>query len=183
MSQQAGKVVSNWHSKAGDTILGGQPPRLQDIKTNHDQLQDFVDNLFAYDKHSSWSPSMRNLLVSSLLRHYEEFVSIIVLHPDNTYNDLNHHRFVNCVRGALNGANVLPETFDTWQLEIRQGFASRNAPALPIEALRREHPTIADNFYIDTRTFTDHYNQLVVSYQSLHGTVIVQGEQIGSIKK
>jgi hypothetical protein len=35
MSQQAGKVVSNWHSKAGDTILGGQPPKLQDITTNH----------------------------------------------------------------------------------------------------------------------------------------------------
>ena len=26
MSQQAGKVVSNWHSKAGDTILGGRYP-------------------------------------------------------------------------------------------------------------------------------------------------------------
>jgi hypothetical protein len=28
-------VVSNWHSKAGDIILGGQPPKLQDITTNH----------------------------------------------------------------------------------------------------------------------------------------------------
>jgi hypothetical protein len=33
MSQQASKVVSNWHAKSGDTIIGGQPPKLQDIST------------------------------------------------------------------------------------------------------------------------------------------------------
>ena len=153
MSQQAGKVVSNWHSKAGDIILGGQPPKLQDITTNHEQLEDFVGILFAYDKEDDWSPSMRNLLVSSLLRHYEEFVSIIKSHPKNTYNDINHHQFVHCVKDALKGANVSQETFDAWQLEIRLGFASRNAPALPIEALRNQYPKIVDNFYIDTRTF------------------------------
>jgi hypothetical protein len=184
MSQQAGKVVSNWHSKAGDIILGGQPPKLQDITTNHEQLEDFVGILFAYDYgDDDWSPSIRNLLVSSLLRHYEEFVSIIKSHPENTYNDLNHHRFVHCVKDALKGANVSQETFDAWQLEIRLGFASRNAPALPIEALRNQYPKIVDNFYIDTRTFTDHYNQLVVSFQSLHGTSVVQGEQIGTMSK
>jgi hypothetical protein len=86
ISQQAGKVVSNWHSKAGDTILGGQPPKLQDITTNHEQLEDFVGILFAYDKDDDWSPSIWNLLVSSLLRHYKEFVSTITSHPENTYN-------------------------------------------------------------------------------------------------
>jgi hypothetical protein len=35
MSQQAGKVVSNWHSKAGDTILGGQPlSSIPNVHTN-----------------------------------------------------------------------------------------------------------------------------------------------------
>jgi hypothetical protein len=83
----------------------------------------------------------------------------------------------------LKGANVSQETFDAWQLEIRHGFASRNAPALPIEALRNQYPKIVDNFYIDTRTFTDHYNQLVVSFESLHGTSVVQSEQIGTMSK
>jgi hypothetical protein len=89
MSQQAGKVVSNWHSKAGDTILGGQPPKLLDITTNHEQLQDFVDILFSYNRGDNWSPLIRNLLVSSLLRHSEEFVSIVKSHPESIYNDLN----------------------------------------------------------------------------------------------
>jgi len=75
MSQQAGKVVSNWHSKAGDTILGGQPPTAQDVTTKPEQLEDFVGLLFAYDKDDDWSPSIRNLLVSSLLRHYGEHQS------------------------------------------------------------------------------------------------------------
>jgi hypothetical protein len=183
MSQQAGKVVSNWHSKAGDTILGGQPPKLQDITTGHEQLPDFVDILFSYDRDDVWSPSIRNLLVSSLLRHYEEFVSIIKSHPENTYNNLNHHRFIHCVQTALKAANVSVETFEAWQLEIRRGFASRNAPALPIEALQSQNPKLVDNFFIDTRTFTDHYNQLVVGFQSLHGTCLVQSEQIGAMSK
>ena len=183
MSQQAGKVVSNWHSKAGDTILGGQPPKLQDITTNHEQLDDFVNILFAFDKDDDWSSSIRNLLVSSLLRHYGEFASIIKSHPGNIYSDTNHHPFIHRVNDALRGATVSQETFDAWQLEIRYGFASRNAPAMPIEALRNHAPKLVDNFYIDTRTFTDHYNQLVVCFQSQHGTSVVQSEQIGTMSK
>jgi hypothetical protein len=68
-------------------------------------------------------------------------------------------------------------------LAIGDGFASCNAPALPIEALRNQYPKIVDNFYIDTRTFTDHYNQLFVSFQSLHGTSVVQSKQIGTMSK
>jgi hypothetical protein len=86
MLQQAGKVVSNWHSKAGDTILGGQPPKLQDVITNHNQLDDFTNILFAYDKDDKWSPSIHNLLDSALLWNYGEFISIIKSHPKNTYN-------------------------------------------------------------------------------------------------
>lgn len=184
LSQQAGKVVSNWHSKSGDTILGGQPPKLQDIKTNHEQLDDFVNILFAYDKDSDWWPSsIRNLLVSSLLRHYEEFVSIIKYHPGGIYSSTNHHPFVHRVDSALRSAKISQETFDAWKSEIRHGFASRNAPALPIEALRNQAPKVVDNFNIDTRTFTDHYNQLVVCFQSLHGTTVVQGEQICTMSK
>jgi len=78
---------------------------------------------------------------------------------------------------------VSQETFEAWQLEIRHGFASRNQAALPIEALRNQAPHVVDNFYIDTRTFTDHYNQLVVSYQSLHGTTVALSEQCATMSK
>ena len=104
MSQQAGKEVSNWHSIAGDTILGGQPPKLQDVITNHNQLDDFTNILFAYDKDEEWSPYIRNLLVSALLRHYGEFISIIKSHPENTYNNPEHHPFVHQINDALRGA-------------------------------------------------------------------------------
>lgn len=183
MSQQAGKVVSNWHSKAGDTILGGQPPKLQDTITNHEQLDDFVNILFSYDKDGDWSPSIKNLLVSSLLRHYQEFISIIKCHPENTYTNINHHPFIHRVNDALRCAKASQETFEAWQSEIKHGFASRNAPALPIQALQNHAPNVVDNFQIDTRTFTDHYNQLVICFQSLHGTSVVQSEQIGTMSK
>jgi hypothetical protein len=52
-----------------------------------------------------------------------------------------------------------------------------------LKRYKNQYPKIVDNFYIDTRTFTDHYNQLVVSFQSLHGTSVVQSEQIGTISK
>ena len=84
---------------------------------------------------------------------------------------------------SIKSANVSQETFEAWQLEIRHGFASRNAPVLPVEALRDQSPKVVDNFYVDTRTFTDHYNQIVVCFQSLHGTAAVQSEQIGAMSK
>lgn len=175
MSQQAGKVVSNWHSKAGDTILGGQPPTLQDVITNHNQLDDFTNILFlAYDKDDEWSPSIRNLLVSALLKS----------HPENTNNNPDHHQVVHRINDALRGAQeVTQETFEAWQQEIKHGFATCNAPALPIEAMQNQAPKLVDNFNIDTRTFTDHYKQLVVCFQSLHGTTIIQSEQIGTMSK
>jgi hypothetical protein len=75
---------------------------------NHEQLDDFVNILFAFDKDDDWSPSIRNLLVSSLLRHYGEFVSIIKSHPGNIYHsDTNHHPFINRVNDAFRGAAVL----------------------------------------------------------------------------
>lgn len=65
MSQQACKVVSTWHSKVGDTILGGQPTKLQDITTDHEQLDDCINILFAYDKDDDLSPSINSLFVSN----------------------------------------------------------------------------------------------------------------------
>ena len=98
-------------------------------------------------------------------------------------NNANHHQFVHRVNDASRGANVSQETFEAWQSEIRHGFTSHNAPALPVEALRDQSPKVVDNFCIDTRTFTDHHNQIAVCFQSLHGTAIVQSEQMGVMSK
>jgi hypothetical protein len=99
------------------------------------------------------------------------------------YEYITYHQFIHRVDDALRYAKVSQETFEAWQLEIRHGFASHNAPALPIPTLQNKAPEVVDNFYIDTRTFTDHYNQLVVCFQSLHGTSVVQSEQIGTMSK
>lgn len=112
MPQQAGKVVSNWHRKAGDTVIGGQPPKPHDIITNHEQLDDFVNLLFVCDKDDDWPPSIRCLLASSLIGHCEEFVSIIKSHPNNACNNINHHQFIHRVNDALRGAKVSQETFE-----------------------------------------------------------------------
>jgi len=181
MSQQAGKVVSNWHSKVGDTILGGQHPKLQDMNTNHDQLDDFVNILFSWENDDDWSPPIQNLSVSSLLRCCGEFLSIIKSHPNDLCDNMNHHRFIHRVNNASRGTNVPQETFEAWQLEIRHEFASRNIPALPTEALRDQSPKVVDNFHINTCMFADCCNQIVVCFQSLHGTAVVQSEQMGTM--
>jgi hypothetical protein len=54
---------------------------------------------------------------------------------------------------------------------------------MPIEALRDQAPKLVESFNFDTRTFTDHYNQLVVCFQLQHGTSFVQSEQIGTMSK
>ncbi len=49
MQHQAGKAISGWTTKIGDTTVGGQPPLLSDIETQTHLLDAFVEHLFIND--------------------------------------------------------------------------------------------------------------------------------------
>ena len=53
-----------------------------------DQLaDDFVQALFTADTENQWPLPIRNLLTAALLRHYDDFIYIILQHPADIYKD------------------------------------------------------------------------------------------------
>ena len=77
LTQQAGKAVSKWATKIGDSIIGGQPPTFDDIESDPDTLGKFTNMLFEDDANGHWSPKARELLVMALLLRHDQFVEIL----------------------------------------------------------------------------------------------------------
>jgi len=167
MLNESGKVVSNWTSKIGTVIIGGQPPTLLDIVSETHLVNPFVSACFGIDSESEWSDDIRKVLIASVLRHYQEFCSIILQHPDGAYTELERHPFVSVIKSARMVVGVEQCTFDSWCKEVRAGFISRNLPALPIDLLRKEGADVS-SLCFDARTFTDHFNAVAHAYYVLH---------------
>jgi hypothetical protein len=114
LSKQAGKALSKWTHRIGDTIYGGQPPAFDDIggyhgdpsppsflqdsdagkavatalvDGNRSKLQQFSDVLFEDDTDRRWHPRVRELLVMTLLLRYDQFLAVLRRHPDAYISD------------------------------------------------------------------------------------------------
>ena len=171
MQQQAGKAVSGWTAKIGDVVCGGQPPNLADIHTSRELLQPFVSHLFINDSDNQWSPLVRDLLVASMLRHYDEFCAILKAEPDNKFECLDSHLFVARIKEKLYLAGATDAIFEEWKKETRLGFFNRNLPALAITNYPRHLGDVSNPFHqvmLDPRCFVDHINALSAHYQALH---------------
>lgn len=184
MSNQAGKAVSGWTSRVGDTIVGGQPPVLSDITTAREQVAHFVDLVFINDVNKQWPQDIRNLLVASLLRHYDEFCLLIQTEPSGKFTALEKHHFVCSVKEKLNLAAVSDSTFEAWKKEVKIGFFNRNLPALPIQNFPRylgDHTNQFHEVIMDPRCFVDQFNSLAAHYQALHATVAQQQTTLNNL--
>jgi hypothetical protein len=177
---QAGKTLSRWTTKIGESTVGGQPPTFYDINTDVDALKKFTNVIFENDTDKRWHPKVRELLVMTLLLRYDQFVDVLQSHPFTklvethpdaepmfvedryTCSSVRDNIFINRINQALEkacGGNDL--MFTKWVCEARKAFLSRNAPGLPIEAFPL-YGGSADGrgILMDTRCFTDHFNAL-----------------------
>jgi hypothetical protein len=158
---QAGKALSGWTSEIG----GGVPPTLSSIQSSQELVNDFVLALFGDDIKQRWPESIRNMLIATLLRHYEDFIIIIEQHPKELYEDNSSHPMVHSVNKALRLAKVDHETLSFWCKEVHEGFCTNNYMALPIECCLS--PDAARVTKIDPQSLYDWFNQLCNSYNSL----------------
>ena len=184
MSHQAGKAVSGWTAKIGDIVVGGQPPTLADITENLDSLGCFVDHIFINDIHGQWPKPIRKLLVASLFRHYDEFLSILGSEPDGKFDTPDDHVFVARIKDKLFQSGVSQEVFDSWKNQVRLGFFNRNLPALAIENFPLHLGDRTNPFHqvmMDPRCFVDHMNSLSAHYQALHVQVGQQQSTINTL--
>ena len=183
LMRQAGKSLSLWTAKIGETTIGGQPPTFEDIDTEPEMLKEFTNRIFKGDKHNRWSSKVRELLVMSLLLRYDQFVDVLMNHPyaqmveglygeEHTCSAIQDNLFISSIEEMVNEV-CQPQglsqdsKFRNWINEARKGFLSRNAPSLPIETFPL-YDGDGTAFMMDTRCFTDHFNALATYTQSNH---------------
>ena len=184
MQQQAGKAISGWTAKIGDTTVGGQPPSLRDIHTSPDLLEPFVAHVFIHDTSNGWHPTIRELLVASMLRHYDDFCALLQQEPENRFERVEDHFFVATIQDKLQASGVDGATFEAWKKEVRIGFFNKNLPALAIQDFPRHLGDTANPFHqimMDPRCFVDHFNSLAAHYMGLHSQVCQQQTSIGNL--
>lgn len=184
MLKQAAKAVSGWTAKIGETVMGGIPPSLDDVRVENDKLNVFVEHLFIKDVNNHWSQPIRQILVATLLRHYEEFENTIAMEPSGDFQDPSKHLFVACIKQKLYEAGVETELFHQWQEQVKEGFFNRNLPALPIQNFPRGMGDVNNPFHnvvLDPRCFTDHINALTQQYMALHGSVVTLQGTVNNI--
>ena len=138
MQDQAGKALAGWTTSYGNDVIGGEPPNLEDITTERDQLTEFVNQVFAHDP-TNWDQGVKELLVANFIRFYDEFIGDLCLNPN--FIRPQAHPVVQLVLDKLAVAKVTPATFDKWKQEINRGFRSRNVAALPLSMLDQRQRT------------------------------------------
>lgn len=190
MIQEAGKSLSMWTTKIGNTLMGGQPPCFDDIDTDPETLKKFTDTLFEDDVEKRWHPKVRELLVMTLLLRYDQFVDVLQSHPyakigmdENEIrpdeapvslderlvcSSVRDNPFICRVNQALEKA-CGTEMFHNWIKESQKAFLSRNAPSLPIEIFPLySGDATGREILIDPRCFVDHVNAIASIVQVNH---------------
>lgn len=185
MSKQAGKTVSGWTAKAGDTIMGGLSVVLSDLTTDPMSLNMFVDAIFEADYDGIWKQEVREMSFTSMLRHYDDFVDVLKRHPYNTYDDPARHLFIGRLDKIMADLEISQETFQQWKIEAKKAFNQKNLPALPIERICNGHtetPTFKD-IAMDPRCFIDHFNTLATTFLCLEAKMWNQATNLQDVKR
>ena len=109
-SVRSGKMISGWTTVLNQSIHGGNPPNLKDVKTERSQLDEFVRQLIG--RHRNIEKDVRDLIVANTLRHWDETINILQSEPNGKYvgEKINTHPFVYNVNMALAYANVSKDT-------------------------------------------------------------------------
>lgn len=140
--------------------------------------------VFDFDYDNGWSPIVREMLVCTAIYHYDDFVRVVMSHPDGEFgSDESKHTFICRFQRALNLAGVSQPLFDAWKKEIRDGFVNRNLTALPYPEIEtRAGPgTSVSQLLMDPRTFVSQTNNLVSNYQSMQGLLVSTRDQVSCV--
>ena len=136
----------------GQGYHGGNPPSLTDILDENDKVDKFVDCLLGH--HLYVNKSMKHLLTANILRHWNEFLSIVQKEPRGKYADekWRFHPFAAQVLRACHNCGITEATFNGWVEVVRHGFIERNVISMAIADCKEIG---YDNIQIDSRSFLE----------------------------
>ena len=82
---RCGKTLAHWFFKKSNEIYGGTPPSLDDLKTEPEMVNLFVDSLFFHRTYITLKTKCKRTLDATVLRFYETFPGIIGDEPSGKY--------------------------------------------------------------------------------------------------
>lgn len=108
------------------------------------RVQEFVKALFAGKTHLSYA--IKDILVASLLRHYDDFLVSIQKEPTGKFqgDNVSNHCLVFKVNQIKHCLGISEETFSKWKKLVREDFRLRNIFAMD-DGSSRSH------FLVDSR--------------------------------
>ena len=119
---RCGKALAHWLFKQSNEIHGGTPPSHDNIKTEPELVNLFVDALFVHRTHITHKTKFKRILAATVLRFHGSFIEIISNEPSGKYKDPTHHYFHHRIISVLADTNTSIETFHRWQDEVIAGF-------------------------------------------------------------
>ena len=89
--------MAGWTDGDNDSIFtSGCPPNLNDIVTEKEKVNRFVDILLG--QFPDVKPSVKRMLIANVIRFWNEFVGIIRNEEKGRYINISNHPFVQKVR-------------------------------------------------------------------------------------
>ena len=125
-SVRSGKMIAGWRQVLGQGYHGGAPPTLEDITSEVEKVDKFVESLLGHHLHLK--DNLKKLFVANILRHWKESVETIQKEPLGRYEGEKYctHPFIANIEKARIYSNVSIETFNGWVESVRHGFIRRN---------------------------------------------------------
>ena len=85
------KTVAHWFFKQSNEIHRGVLPTLDNIKTEADLVNLFIDLLFVYRTQLTHKTKFKHILAGTVVRFLHVFLIIIDNEPSGKYINQNHH--------------------------------------------------------------------------------------------
>jgi hypothetical protein len=120
-------------------------------QADHPAVQDLVKGLFAGKTHLSYD--IQEILVASLLRHYDDFLLSLQKEPTGKFEgaDVSNHCLVFKVNQAKHCLGITDATFTKWKKQVREDFRLRNIFAMD-DGTSRIHFSV-DSRYVNKLDF------------------------------
>ena len=90
---RCGNTQAHWFYKVPSEIYCGFPPTFDDIQTQYNMVQVFVNSLFIHNTGLHYKKKLNNILSVYVLIFYDEFLGIIGNEPSGKHKDPSNYPF------------------------------------------------------------------------------------------
>ena len=171
---RCGKTLAHWLFKQSNEIYGGTPPSLDNIKTEPELVELFVDALFVHRIHITHKTKFELILPATVMSFHGSFFKVIGNELSGKYKDPTHHHFYHKIISILLDTKISIQTFHKWQDEVIAGFNENNWLGFDIKKAGQG----SAKRYVDSRSVVRIIDEQGEAIGRLHKTIVNASKDI-----